>query len=293
MAAATQMHRPTPLPRGPNTGASAGPHFQSASLIAPGGLNLAERHAISDFSGFSEWEASTSGMHSEAVPRRREPSSVRCWTGTLVFRCGAGDCIVPCRAPHHSSPSRQVLLKLSRSLPDLYRHCNPGYQWQRQPPAKRYLTNPHVPTGNEGRDNANSDLIIAVGDILVAENGTRCATLCRLSGLWPGAVAQLQDSCSANRYVVRDLLGQGTFGQVIKCLQEDNGELVAVKVIKNHPAYYHQVRLLPPLHGCPAVHLPVHGRLLAHTLEVLCSGITDSANLADLMPSGFLLDWDE
>lgn len=48
--------------------------------------------------------------------------------------------------------------------------------------------------------------------------------------------------CVSIRYIVRDLLGQGTFGQVVKCLQEDINELVAVKVIKNHPAYYHQVR---------------------------------------------------
>ena len=41
---------------------------------------------------------------------------------------------------------------------------------------------------------------------------------------------------------MRELLGQGTFGQVVKCLQEDTNELVAVKVIKNHAAYYHQAR---------------------------------------------------
>ena len=29
---------------------------------------------------------------------------------------------------------------------------------------------------------------------------------------------------------------------MVKCLQEDTDELVAVKVIKNHPAYYHQAR---------------------------------------------------
>jgi len=44
------------------------------------------------------------------------------------------------------------------------------------------------------------------------------------------------------RYIVRDLLGQGTFGQVVKCLLAGTDELVAVKVIKNHPAYYHQAR---------------------------------------------------
>lgn len=40
------------------------------------------------------------------------------------------------------------------------------------------------------------------------------------------------------------MLGQGTFGQVAKCSREDvPGELFAVKVIKNRPAYYHQARV--------------------------------------------------
>jgi dual specificity protein kinase YAK1 len=46
------------------------------------------------------------------------------------------------------------------------------------------------------------------------------------------------------RYVVHDMLGHGTFGQVAKCSLEGGaeGQFFAVKVIKNRPAYYHQVR---------------------------------------------------
>lgn len=43
--------------------------------------------------------------------------------------------------------------------------------------------------------------------------------------------------------MVRDLLGQGTFGQVFRCVEAESGGLVAVKVIKNQPAYYHQARV--------------------------------------------------
>ena len=42
---------------------------------------------------------------------------------------------------------------------------------------------------------------------------------------------------------MRDLLGQGTFGQVFKCGSRESREEVAVKVIKNQPAYYHQARV--------------------------------------------------
>jgi dual specificity protein kinase YAK1 len=42
------------------------------------------------------------------------------------------------------------------------------------------------------------------------------------------------------RFVVKEMLGQGTFGQVVKCLDTETNDYVAVKVIKNQPAFYHQ-----------------------------------------------------
>lgn len=41
---------------------------------------------------------------------------------------------------------------------------------------------------------------------------------------------------------MKDLVGAGTFGQVAKCFTEETNEFVAVKVIKNLPAYYTQAR---------------------------------------------------
>ncbi|ONK73738.1 uncharacterized protein A4U43_C04F34750 [Asparagus officinalis] len=41
-------------------------------------------------------------------------------------------------------------------------------------------------------------------------------------------------------YFVKDLLGHGTFGQVVKCWVPESDSYVAVKVIKNHAAYYRQ-----------------------------------------------------
>lgn len=37
-----------------------------------------------------------------------------------------------------------------------------------------------------------------------------------------------------------DILGQGTFGQVVKCQNMKTHEIVAVKVVKNKPAYFNQ-----------------------------------------------------
>lgn len=80
------------------------------------------------------------------------------------------------------------------------------------------LTHPSTGVSNGGYDNENNDLI-----------------------LWTGFV--LQPETAESRYIVSDMLGQGTFGQVAKCLCQQTGEVVAVKVIKNQTAFYHQARV--------------------------------------------------
>ncbi|XP_076841080.1 homeodomain-interacting protein kinase 2-like [Brachyhypopomus gauderio] len=47
--------------------------------------------------------------------------------------------------------------------------------------------------------------------------------------------------CSAsNRYEVLEFLGRGTFGQVAKCWKRGTSQSVAIKILKNHPAYARQ-----------------------------------------------------
>uniref|UniRef100_A0A8D2ZK27 non-specific serine/threonine protein kinase n=1 Tax=Scophthalmus maximus TaxID=52904 RepID=A0A8D2ZK27_SCOMX len=54
-------------------------------------------------------------------------------------------------------------------------------------------------------------------------------------------VVQHEVLCSMkNTYEVLDFLGRGTFGQVVKCWKRGTGELVAVKILKNHPSYARQ-----------------------------------------------------
>ncbi|XP_062327967.1 homeodomain-interacting protein kinase 3 isoform X2 [Osmerus eperlanus] len=43
-----------------------------------------------------------------------------------------------------------------------------------------------------------------------------------------------------NTYEVLEFLGRGTFGQVVKCWKRGTGEVVAVKILKNHPSYARQ-----------------------------------------------------
>jgi dual specificity protein kinase YAK1 len=70
---------------------------------------------------------------------------------------------------------------------------------------------------NDGYDNEDSDYILYVNDILGSE-----------------------ESGHKNRYLILDVLGQGTFGQVVKCQNLKTQEVVAVKVIKNRTAYFNQ-----------------------------------------------------
>lgn len=48
------------------------------------------------------------------------------------------------------------------------------------------------------------------------------------------------DASYRNRYLILDVLGQGTFGQVVKCQNLRTQEVVAVKVVKNRTAYFNQ-----------------------------------------------------
>ena len=83
---------------------------------------------------------------------------------------------------------------VTTSLVETYRRCNPlKFSYAPGSHPKRSLTKPSEGTKNDGHDNENSDLILYVNDALInhqPNNG-----ICR-------------------RYVIQEMLGQGTFGQV-------------------------------------------------------------------------------
>lgn len=65
------------------------------------------------------------------------------------------------------------------------------------------------------------------------------------------------NTLSRNRYLILDVLGQGTFGQVVKCQNLKTQEVVAVKVVKNRTAYFNQsmmeVSVLDLVWICPVL----------------------------------------
>jgi dual specificity protein kinase YAK1 len=62
----------------------------------------------------------------------------------------------------------------------------------------------------------------------------------RGTSAWQSLSAQALLTQFAARYLILDVLGQGTFGQVVKCQNMKTHEIVAVKVVKNKPAYFNQ-----------------------------------------------------
>lgn len=109
------------------------------------------------------------------------------------------------------------LQALTTQLPSTYRICNPTFQYESSRNPRRVLTKPSKGVKNDGYDNEDSDYILYVNDILGSE-----------------------ETNHKNRYLILDVLGQGTFGQVVKCQNLKTQEVVAVKVVKNKTAYFNQ-----------------------------------------------------
>ncbi|QRV94184.1 dual-specificity tyrosine-(Y)-phosphorylation regulated kinase [Ceratobasidium sp. AG-Ba] len=107
------------------------------------------------------------------------------------------------------------LRALTSHIAQTYNLCNPEFRYETSHNPRRVLTKPSKPVHNEGYDNEDYDYILYVNDWLGPDDGR-------------------------NKYLILDILGQGTFGQVVKCQNIKTHEIVAVKVVKNKPAYFNQ-----------------------------------------------------
>ncbi|GJJ06324.1 hypothetical protein Clacol_000515 [Clathrus columnatus] len=106
------------------------------------------------------------------------------------------------------------LRALTTEITSTFNICNKQFRYETSHNPRRVLTKPSRPVHNDGFDNEDYDYILYVNDFLGSEDG--------------------------QRYLILDVLGQGTFGQVVKCQNVKTNEIVAVKVIKNKPAYFNQ-----------------------------------------------------
>lgn len=113
-----------------------------------------------------------------------------------------------------NSTTMSPLIALTKNLITTYSLCSPDFSYQTSKNPKRVLTKPSEAKCNSGFDNVNSDYILYVNDVLGTEQN--------------------------RRYLVLDILGQGTFGQVVKCQNVHTKEIVAVKVVKSRAEYLNQ-----------------------------------------------------
>jgi serine/threonine protein kinase len=111
-----------------------------------------------------------------------------------------------------SKPSSQLLTESTILLISTYESCSSDFRYDQSCPA-RCLTKPSDPVHNENYDNEHYNYLLYVNDKLQSPEG--------------------------QIYTIIDSLGEGTFGQVVKC-KDSQGLLCAAKVIKNKPAYYIQ-----------------------------------------------------
>lgn len=111
------------------------------------------------------------------------------------------------------SKARSHLLRACTiSLISTFKSCNPDFRCDPINPT-RCLTKPSDPFHNDNYDNEHYNYILYVNDKLQSPEG--------------------------QIYTIIDSLGEGTFGQVVKC-KDSQGQPCAAKVIKNKPAYYIQ-----------------------------------------------------
>ncbi|KAI8985048.1 kinase-like domain-containing protein [Pilobolus umbonatus] len=110
--------------------------------------------------------------------------------------------------------SNHVLMAITVNIKETYLKRNSIYVYNKNKGFMRTLTEPSKGVSNQEFDNENHDYILRANEIL-------------------GDDPDYQ-------YRVIEMLGQGTFGQVVKCERISTGELFSVKVIKNKTAYRYQ-----------------------------------------------------
>ncbi|AQZ17249.1 YAK1 (YJL141C) [Zygosaccharomyces parabailii] len=113
-----------------------------------------------------------------------------------------------------SSKTISPIIALTKGLITTYSLCSPDFSYQTSKNPKRVLTKPSEGKFNGGYDNINSDYILYVNDVLGTEQN--------------------------RKYLVLDILGQGTFGQVVKCQNILTKDIVAVKVVKSREEHLTQ-----------------------------------------------------
>lgn len=103
-------------------------------------------------------------------------------------------------------------------------------------PIPTTLSHPQLVTGMEVRLDGTENGPDGSNDVVAGATVTRTG-----SGDGDYQLIHHEVLCSLkNSYEVLEFLGRGTFGQVVKCWKRGTKEVVAIKILKNHPSYARQ-----------------------------------------------------
>uniref|UniRef100_A0A6Q2Y120 non-specific serine/threonine protein kinase n=1 Tax=Esox lucius TaxID=8010 RepID=A0A6Q2Y120_ESOLU len=197
----------------------------------------------------SYWDMTGYGSHSRVVYSQNSKqqvshaaplgvnSSLPYEQPALIFPASAGH-IVVASASRSGGAVHNLTRRSTVSLLDTYQRCG-------------------LKRKSEELDNSNSSVTI------IEEHGSGAAMIQNAAGGALAATAtatstatsknggsnnegdyqlvQHEVVCSmTNTYEVLEFLGRGTFGQVVKCWKRGTNEIVAIKILKNHPSYARQ-----------------------------------------------------
>ncbi|GAA5844579.1 hypothetical protein JCM9279_006353 [Rhodotorula babjevae] len=209
-------HSASYSPGSSSTGAGAGAYAQLGSAPSSStDLRNLSLGASGSSAPQQQQQQQQPGLRSPMQAPRRRKGLVRVREGQEIERGGTTRGGQPRgRRADPAGGFVSPLKALTTALPQTYHLVNPAFVYETSRNPRRVLTKPSKPAGNEGFDNEDSDYILYVNDVLGPED--------------------------KDRYLILDVLGQGTFGQVVKCQNMKTHEIVAVKVVKNKPAYFQQ-----------------------------------------------------
>ncbi|KAG0668879.1 dual specificity protein kinase yak1 [Maudiozyma exigua] len=173
---------------------------------------------ISPYRRLSAFPTATTVTHSSEFPQQQQPKQfqipqMHVVTSKHDLKPQINKLPKYRRASLHSK-TISPLIGLTKNLITTYQLCSSEFVYQTSKNPKRVLTKPSDGKYNNGFDNINSDYILYVNDVLGVEQN--------------------------RKYLVLDILGQGTFGQVVKCQNLMTKEIIAVKVIKSKSEYLNQ-----------------------------------------------------
>uniref|UniRef100_A0A8C7J5N9 non-specific serine/threonine protein kinase n=1 Tax=Oncorhynchus kisutch TaxID=8019 RepID=A0A8C7J5N9_ONCKI len=198
----------------------------------------------------SYWDMTGYGTHSKVVYSQNSKQQVSHATPlginsslpyeqpALIFPSSAGHIVVA------SASSTSAVHNLTRrstvSLLDTYQRCGLKRKSEELDNSNSSVTiiEEHG-SGTTMIQNAASGATVATATATATSTATSKNSGSNNEGDYQ--LVQHEVVCSmTNTYEVLEFLGRGTFGQVVKCWKRGTNEIVAIKILKNHPSYARQ-----------------------------------------------------